>query len=74
LANIGAFDKAHALTADNELIFLVSPRKIRQLFGNVVDEVPEAFMNLTETIGETRASIILKIKLRSVSDIPAQQD
>jgi hypothetical protein len=74
LANIGAFDKAHALTPDNELVFLVSPRKLRQLFANALEEVPEPFMNLTESIADVRASVILKIKLRSMSDVPAKQE
>jgi len=64
-SSIGAFDKAQDLTSENELIFLVSPRKIRQLLRSGVEFVPAAFASLDESIVDLRDPIILKIKLGS---------
>ena len=68
---IGAFDKAQAITADNELVFLVSPRKIRQLLSGGTQFVPAPFTSLVEELGRERNSLILKIKLQSLeAEIP----
>lgn len=66
---IGAFDKAQAITDNDELVFLVSPRKIRQLLSGGTDFVPAPFMNLVEEIGRERNPIILKIKLQSLATV-----
>jgi hypothetical protein len=71
-AGIGAFDKAQALTSDNELIFLVSPRKVRQLLGGGSDYMPDVFTSLDEQIKDIRNPMILKIKLQSPDDAPVQ--
>ena len=63
---IGAFDKAQSLTADNELLFLITPRKIRQLLGGGTEFVPASFVGLEEQVGRMRNPVILKIKLQSV--------
>ncbi|MFA9391662.1 MAG: 6-bladed beta-propeller [Prolixibacteraceae bacterium] len=62
---IGAFDKAQSITAENELVFLVSPRKIRQLLSGGTEFVPAPFMNLVEGLGRERNPVILKIQLKS---------
>ena len=65
---IGAFDKAQAITADNELLFLVSPKKLRQLLGGGTDFVPAPFVALEEQVsGRMRNPVILKIRLQSVA-------
>lgn len=65
---IGVFDKAQTITADNELLFLVAPRKLRQLLGGGTDFVPAPFTGLEEKVGRSRTPIILKIKLQSLAD------
>jgi hypothetical protein len=64
-AAIGAFEKAQALTDDNELIFLVSPRKIRQLSGDSSDILPPLFNELNEFCNTNRNTIIVRIKLQT---------
>lgn len=65
-AGIGAFDKAQALTDNNELIFLVAPRKFRQLFSSGIENIPPIFDELSETVNKERNPLILKIKLQSI--------
>lgn len=67
-AAIGAFDKAQAITDKNELVFLVAPRKMRQLLSGGVDFVPEAFYDLEENVRKIRYTMVLKIKLKSLAD------
>lgn len=71
---IGAFDKAQAINDDNELIFLVSPRKIRQLFGNTNSFIPAPFEEITDEIRKSRNPnpVILKIKLDSFNNEPVE--
>ena len=64
-AGIGAFDKAQALTADDELIFMVTPRKIRQLSASTYDVLPPAFDELNEVSKSTRNTMVVRIKLQS---------
>ncbi|HPR30709.1 MAG TPA: hypothetical protein PLK12_01380 [Prolixibacteraceae bacterium] len=64
-SGIGAFDKAHALTESDELVFLISPRKIRQLLSGGVEYVPDSFYGLDEDLRDVRLTCVLKIKLRS---------
>jgi hypothetical protein len=64
-AAIGAFEKAQALTEDDELVFLVSPRKIRQLSASNADILPPAFSELEEASGKVRNTMIVKIKIES---------
>jgi len=65
-AGIGAFDKAQALTDNNELIFLVAPRKFRQLFNSGIENISPVFDELSEIVNKERNPIILKIKLQSI--------
>lgn len=62
---IGAFDKAQYITDNNELVFLVAPRKVRSLLNSGSEFVPAPFENLPEDIARLRNPIILKIKLES---------
>lgn len=73
---IAAFDKAQSISADNELIFLVSPRKIRQLLSTGTEFVPAAFNGLLEEIRRERNTVILKVKLQSFESevAPAVQE
>jgi hypothetical protein len=64
-AAIGAFDKAQALTENDELVFLVSPRKIRQLSGNDTESAPPVFNELIEAANTIRNTMIVRIKLQS---------
>jgi hypothetical protein len=64
-AAIDAFGKAQALTDDDELVFLVSPRRIRQLSGNGTYLLPSVFDNLIEAVNTIRNTMIVKIKLQS---------
>ncbi|MBP7507966.1 MAG: hypothetical protein KA807_09100 [Prolixibacteraceae bacterium] len=65
-AGIGAFDKAQALTDNNELIFLVAPRKFRQLFNSGIENISPVFDELSGIVNKERNPIILKIKLQSI--------
>lgn len=66
-ANIGAFDKAQALTENDELVFLVSARRMRQLLSSKdVLYVPSVFDELSEQVASIRYPILLKIKLGEV--------
>jgi len=67
-AGISAFDKAQALTDNNELVFLVAPRRMRQLMNSETNYVPMAFEVVLDELSKLRNPIILKIKLRSPSD------
>ncbi|MDA3881392.1 MAG: 6-bladed beta-propeller [Prolixibacteraceae bacterium] len=60
---IGAFDKAHYLTDNNELVFLVSPRQVRRLLGSGTDFIPAPFAELPEEIKNYRNPVVLKFKL-----------
>ncbi|MGF7140768.1 6-bladed beta-propeller [Roseimarinus sediminis] len=72
-SGIGAFDKAQHLSSGNELYFLVSPRKIRQLLGGGSDYLPAPFTELAEKVGSLRNPVILKIKLKSANDAMQEQ-
>jgi hypothetical protein len=65
-SGIGAFDKAQALTDNNELVFFVTPRKFRQLFSSGIENISSAFDELSEVVNKERNPIILKIKLQSI--------
>lgn len=67
-AAIGAFEKAQALTENNELVFLVSPRKIRQLSGDFSDSLPPLFSDLNEFSNQNRNTMIVRIKLQSIEN------
>jgi len=67
-AAIGAFEKAQALTGNNELVFLVSPRKIRQLSGDSSDSLPPLFNELNEFSNKNRNTMIVRIKLQSTDN------
>lgn len=67
-AGIGAFDKAQALTDNDELVFLVSGRKIGQLFGHPDAILSDALVGLDEQIGSIRTPVVLKIKLHSFGE------
>jgi len=64
-AAISAFEKAQALTENDELVFLVSPRKIRQLAADASDGLPIVFSELEEASNSVRNTMIVKIKLGS---------
>jgi hypothetical protein len=68
-AAIAAFDKAQVLTDDNELIFLVAPRKIRQLVASESDLLPSQFDDLVEASKTVKNTMIVKIKLASPEDV-----
>lgn len=72
-SGIGAFDKAQHLSTDNELYFLVSPRKIRQLLGGGTEYLPAPFGRLEEEVGGLRNPVVLKIKLRSSNGTKQEQ-
>ncbi len=66
-AAIGLFDKAQYINNNNELLFLVSPRKVRNLFrGSQL--IPKAFEDLPDKIGNTRTPVVLKIALSATSN------
>jgi len=67
-AAIAAFEKAQVLTDDNELIFLVAPRKIRQLVSSDTDLLPSQFDELVEAANTVRNTMIVKVKLASPGD------
>lgn len=64
-AAISAFDKAQALTDENELVFLVSPRKIRQLASSSTDTLSNQFDELVDASSTVKNTMIVKIKLTS---------
>jgi hypothetical protein len=64
-AAIDAFGKAQALNENDELVFLVSPRRIRQLSANTEDPLPTVFDELSEAVKTVRNTMIVKIKLKS---------
>lgn len=64
---IGALDKAQAISENNELIFLVAPRKVRQLLTGGSEFVPAPFVDVIDGLGLERNPVILKIKLNSMS-------
>jgi len=64
---IALFDKAHALTEENELLFLVTPRKMRQLMVEGGGFIPESFEEVAEIVKNYRNPVILKVKLQSTS-------
>jgi len=66
-SSIGAFDKAQYLTDENELIFLVSPRKLRRLLSSGTAFIPAPFMELPEEIRKYRNPVLLKVKLQKSS-------
>lgn len=67
-AGLGAFDKAQAITENDELVFLVLPRKIRQLMSNDNDYMPMVFSGIMDEMKTLRNPVVLKIKLSSSSD------
>ncbi len=67
-AGIGAFDKAQALTVDNELLFLVSPRKFTQLFSREGSFVPDIFYDFSQELTGVRTPMVLKLKLSPVAE------
>lgn len=68
-AAIDAFDKAQALTENNELVFLVAPRKIRQLASSEANALPQQFNELVEASDSIKNTMIVKIKLTNPEDI-----
>lgn len=62
-AAIAMFDKAQALTENGELIFLVTPRKMRQIITES-GYLPESFEEVAESVKNYRNPIILKLKLQ----------
>lgn len=64
---IGALDKAQSINNNNELIFLVAPRKVRQLLSGGSEFVPAPFMDIIESLGNERNPVLLKIKLQSMA-------
>jgi hypothetical protein len=66
---IGAFDKAQAITKDNELLFLVTPRKMRQLMSSGADFIPAPFVGVSDEVRRMRNPIVLKLKLKSLTGV-----
>lgn len=62
-AGLAAFDKPQAITENDELVFLVSPRKMRQLMNNDTDYMPIVFSEIMDEMMSLRNPIILKVKL-----------
>jgi len=67
-AGIGAFDKAQALTNDNELLFLVSPRKFVQLFSREGGFIPDMYYEFSQELAGTRVPVVLKLKLKPLEE------
>lgn len=65
-AKIAAFEKAQALTENNELVFLVSPRKFRQIFNSEDQTIAPVFGEFADAISSLRNTVVLKIKLQSI--------
>jgi hypothetical protein len=73
-SGIAAFDKAQALTEKNELIFLVAPRRLRQLMSNDFDYVPVVFADIMEGLQPLRNPVVLKLKLETLSNRSIEQE
>lgn len=67
-AKIAAFEKAQALTENNELVFLVSPRKFRQIFNSEDQTSSPVFSEFAEAISSLRNTVVLRIKLQSIEN------
>jgi hypothetical protein len=67
-AAIAAFEKAQTLTEKNELIFLVAPRKIRQLAASETDVLTYQFDGLVEASNTVRNTMIVKVKIELPED------
>jgi len=67
-AKIAAFEKAQALTENNELVFLVSPRKFRQIFNSEDQTIAPVFSEFAEAISSLRNTVVLRIKLQSIEN------
>jgi hypothetical protein len=65
-AGISAFDKAQALTENDELVFLVAPRKIRQLASSTTDELSPVFEKISEAVNDIKNTMIVRLKLQSI--------
>lgn len=63
-ASIAMFDKAQALTENDELIFLVTPRKMRQMIVESGGYMPESFEEVAESVKNYRNPVVLKVKLQ----------
>jgi hypothetical protein len=64
-SGIGAFDKAQALTENDELIFLIAPRKFRQILSSENESFSPVFSELADSISSLRNTVVLRIKLQS---------
>lgn len=67
-AKIAAFEKAQALTENNELVFLVSHRKFRQIFNSEDQTIAPVFSEFAEAISSLRNTVVLRIKLQSIEN------
>ncbi len=67
-AKIAAFEKAQALTENNELVFLVSHRKFRQIFNSEDQTSSPVFSEFAEAISSLRNTVVLRIKLQSIEN------
>jgi len=63
-----AFDKAQALTENNELIFMVTPRNIKRLSTNKNITISPVFDELIEASSTVKNTMIVKIKLPPSED------
>ena len=66
-SGIGAFNKAQALTENDELIFLIVQKKIRQVLSAENEAFSPIFGELAESINTLRNPIVLRIKLKSLA-------
>lgn len=64
-AGISAFEKAQYLTDNDELVFLVAPRKIRQLATSENDNLGFQFDEIVEAANSVKNTMIVKLKLVS---------
>jgi hypothetical protein len=67
-SGIGAFDKAQAITPENELLFLVSPRKFAQLFSREGNIVPDLYYDFSQELSSIRVPMVLKLKLTALEE------
>jgi hypothetical protein len=63
-SGIALFDKAYSLNENNELLFLITPRKMRQLMVEGGGFIPESFEEIAENVKNYRNPVILKVKLQ----------
>jgi hypothetical protein len=69
-----AIDKAQALTEDNELIFLVTPRNIRRLASSESVVLPPVFDEIVAASDSIKNTMIVKIKLANPDDIQSGKE